>query len=98
MSLKRNEINPLSVLGLRILNFIPEHFSRVVHERVSFHDIELIDNWINYNLNGRYAIIDTLKINQNNNKIQDFMEIGMEDPKELTMFMLGCPHIKNERK
>lgn len=91
MSLKRNELNPLSVLGVRKLKFIPKHFVKI---DLPFGDVESIDYWINFNLNGRYAIVKTLKVNQATNKIQDFLEIGMEDPKEISMFMLGCPYFK----
>lgn len=89
MSLKRGELNPLSVLGLRKLNFIPEHFAKVTVDKTI--DTKLLDHWINYNLNSRYAIIKNLSIG--NNKIVEVLEIGLEDPTEITMLTLGCPYL-----
>ena len=95
MSLSRGEINPLSVLELRKLSFIPEHFAKIaVTNNI---DIKLLDQWINYNLNSRYAIIKTLIVDQNK-KMIEVTEIGIEDPKELTMLTLGCTYMHTNKK
>lgn len=87
MSLKRNEINPLSVLGLRKLTFIPEHFSVL---EISYKiDTKLLDQWIQFNLNSRYALQNGYSLDENK-KITNVIKIGIEDPKELTMLSLGC--------
>jgi hypothetical protein len=90
MSLNRGEVNPLSVLGLRKLNFIPDHFAKITVNKTI--DTKLIDNWINYNLNSRYAVTKNLSIDQNK-KMIEVLEIGLEDPKEITMLTLGCPYL-----
>jgi hypothetical protein len=90
MSLNRGEVNPLSVLGLRKLNFIPDHFAKITVNKTI--DTRLIDNWINYNLNSRYAISKNLSLDQNK-KMIEVLEIGLEDPKEITMLTLGCPYL-----
>jgi len=90
MPLSREEVNPLSVLGIRKLSFIPNHFSKIiVSEDI---DIKIIDHWINYNLNSRYAIIQKLRLD-NENKIVENIEIGIEDPKEVLMLTLGCSQL-----
>jgi hypothetical protein len=90
MPLSREEVNPLSALGIRKLSFIPNHFSKItVNEDV---DIKIIDHWINYNLNSRYAIIQKLRLD-NENKIVENIEIGIEDPKEVIMLTLGCSQL-----
>ena len=89
MPLSRNEVNPLSVLGLRKLSFIPEHFSKIT---VDLSDIKILDHWINYNLNSRYAIKKTFSIDSNK-KMVEVLEIGLEDPREITMLSLGCPYL-----
>ena len=89
MSLNRNQPNPLSVLGIRKLNFIPEHFAKITIEKS---DIKMLDHWINYNLNSRYAIKKTLSIDSSK-KMIEVVEVGLEDPREITMLTLGCPHI-----
>lgn len=91
MALNRGEINPLGVLELRRLSFIPEHFSKI---SINTTDIKLLDQWICYHLNSRYAIRETFSIDANN-KIFKTVEIGLEDPVELTILTLGCPYLKN---
>jgi hypothetical protein len=93
MSLSRGEINPLGVLGLRKLSFIPEHFSKLAVDRTI--DARLLDHWISYNLNSRYAIKKRLTLDQNK-KMVEVIEIGIEDPRELTMLSLGCPYLHNK--
>jgi hypothetical protein len=91
MALSRGEINPLSVLKLRKLSFIPNHFARITIKFPET-DTKILDQWINYNLNSRYAIKKTFTLDSSN-KMIEVLEIGMEDPKEITMFSLGCPYI-----
>jgi len=95
MALSRGEINPLSALGTRKLNFIPEHFSRI--QTSTDIDIKLLDHWINYNLNSRYAIKRTLSVDQTN-KMISVMEIGIEDSREITMLSLACPYLHNKKE
>lgn len=94
MSLNRNEVNPLSVLQLRKLTYIPKHFSKILIEVNS--DIIKIDKWISFNLNSRYAIKKNYILAHN--KMTSILEVGIEDPKELTMLTLGCPYLHNKEK
>ena len=94
MSLKRGTVNALGILGFRKLTFIPEHFAKLtVEHRYSVKDIE---HWIEYNLNSRYAIRDGLGLDHNR-KLISVTEIGIEDPKELTMLAIGCTHLHKEK-
>ena len=90
MSLNRGTVNALSVLGLRKLSFIPEHFTKLSIEHRF--DVKAIEHWIEYNLDGRYAVKDGYGLDQER-KLVTFTEIGMEDPKELTMLAIGCQHL-----
>jgi hypothetical protein len=90
MALNRGMVNALNVLGFRKLSFIPEHFSRISIDHKF--DTKLIEQWIEYNLNSRYAVQVIYKLD-NNRKIVSVTEIGIEDPSELTMFSLGCQHL-----
>ena len=94
MSLSRGEVNPLGILGLRRLSFIPKHFTTVTVGN-DLIDIKLLDHWINYHLNSRYAIKKSLKLDSSK-KITEVIEIGIEDPRELTMLTLGCPYVHNK--
>ena len=95
MSLSRGEINPLGILNLRKLSFIPEHFQKIII--ATYVDFKLLDQWIDYNLNSRYAIRRQYTVNSNN-KIVEVVEIGIEDPKEVTILSLGCPYLHNTTK
>jgi hypothetical protein len=89
MALNSKTINPLSVLGVRRLPFIPNHFAKLSVKNKNI-DIKILDHWINYHLNSRYAIKKTLVLDDNK-KVVEATEIGLEDPKEITLLSLGCP-------
>jgi hypothetical protein len=95
MSLSRGQVNPLGVLELRQLDFIPEHFTKLTIERNV--RLELLNSWINYNLNSRYSVKESIIVNQSN-KIIEVYEIGIEDPKEVTMLTIGCPYLHQTNK
>lgn len=90
MALKRNEVNPLGILNLRKLSFIPEHFQKMNLDAGV--NIKLLDHWINYHLNSRYAIQRGQDIDSNNRVIQVWV-VGLEDGKDLTMLSLACPYL-----
>lgn len=97
MSLNRGEVNPLGVLELRKLSFIPEHFSVISIENYYYIDIKKLEYWITFNLNGRYALKKRYTIDQKN-KMREILEIGLEDPKEITLLTLGCPYLHNKKE
>jgi hypothetical protein len=88
MSLNTKTLNPLSVLGVRRLPFIPKHFAKLTVKNKNL-DIKILDHWINYHLNSRYAIKKSLVLDDQM-KIIEAIDIGMEDPKEITLLSLGC--------
>jgi hypothetical protein len=95
MSLNRGTVNALNVLGFRKLPFIPEHFSKLsIDYKV---DIKAIEHWIEYNLNSRYSIKMGYSLN-GSRKIVESIEIGLEDPKELTMLSLGCYYLHTKKE
>ena len=91
MALIRGRVNPLNVLELRRLTFIPENFARITSSRVE--NIGLIDRWIYDRLDSRFCVKKIYTLDQDN-KMVEVLEIGIEDPKELSMFTLGCQHIQ----
>ena len=76
---------------MRRLDFIPKHFGTIVL-KIPPTNIKMLDQWISHNLNSRYAIKTTFALDENK-KLVEAKIVGMEDPKELTMFSLGCPYI-----
>ncbi len=89
MALAKGSVNPLNALGLRKLNYIPQHFTKMSIKNI---EIDNINSWIYSNLNGRYAIARSLKIDENNRMVET-QDLGFEDPAELTMFSLACPYL-----
>ena len=95
MSLNRGTVNALGVLGFRKLSFIPEHFAILSLDHKV--DVKAVEHWIEYNLNSRYSI----KMNyglDHSRKVLEVTEIGLEDPKELTMLSLGCQHLHKKKE
>ena len=91
MSLLRGTINPLNVLGLRKLSHIPPHFAKMTSKNID--KIDLIDSWIYTRLDSRYCVKKSYVLDQNK-KMVEVVEIGVEEPKELSMFSLGCSHLQ----
>jgi hypothetical protein len=52
-----------------------------------------LDKWIRNNLKHRYFIARTVGVTQQNS-IDTVMRVGFEDAKELSYFVLACPHLK----
>jgi hypothetical protein len=86
------EINELDVVGSRKLDFIPNHFVKIkINDRDFFEN--KIEEWIRNRLKNRYAVVNWPAIdNQGRLKVSAFA--AFEDQKELTYFMLACPHFR----
>ena len=89
MALIKGHVNALNVFGARKLNYMPKHFATMT---VDTYRIDMIDTWIYQNLDSRYAITKSLKLDSNN-KLSEIQEVGVEDAKELTMLSLSCPYL-----
>jgi hypothetical protein len=91
MALAKGSVNPLNVLGVRRLSFIPSHFAKMhVNNGAS---VQKIEHWIYTNLNSRYSICKRHKVIEE--KITEVSLIGIEDPQEITMLILACPYFNN---
>lgn len=85
------ELNPLEVLDIRKVDRIPLHFSRIRLSHLS--EITSMERWIHSKCRGRYSI-SSMPEKDDNGKIKNFTFIGFEDEKEITYFMLACPHFR----
>lgn len=83
--------NPLNVLSLRQLDFMPVHFTCITVQ-FKYNLQSSIIKWIETNLKGRYCIDNTVFLHDNNIVMQ--IRLGFEDSKESSYFMLACPHLK----
>jgi hypothetical protein len=84
-------LNKLDVLRKRRLNYIPSHFSKFKIDNYALIDFSL-ENWVSSKLSGRYAISKIPTTENNSLKFEVF--VGFEDAKELTYFILSCPHLR----
>jgi len=86
------EINELDVIGSRRLDYIPPHFAKIKLNERDYFDNK-IEDWIKNRLKNRYALVNSSAINnQGQLKVSTF--VAFEDKKELTYFMLACPHFR----
>ena len=85
----RDEVNALNIFDLRPVPYALSHFVKtyIDHEK----NIKNIDYWIYQNLSSRYSCKKCY--NLKNNEIIELIEVGFEDPNELTLFLLACPFI-----
>ena len=86
------KINELDVLDLRRVTFCPSHFSTTNIER-RYNIENAICTWIDNNLSGRYYFGANVSLNKERN-IETVYTVGFEQPKEMSFFMLACPHLK----
>jgi hypothetical protein len=89
---KLKDPNPLDVLDLRRVDFCPPHFSTVEVSRKYNIDRAICD-WIEDNLSGRYFFGHSIGFDKMNNLTQSNV-VGFEQDKEMSFFVLACPHLK----
>lgn len=82
------DISSLSILGKRRVNWMAPHFHTCSLGEVFFQDLQ-IQQWIENKLKGRYSLITGIDAKGS------VVKVGFEDEKELTFFMLACPHIRS---
>lgn len=90
MALSKGRVNPLNVIGQRRLPYIPTHFAVMRISDTLYHS--RIDEWIYHNLDSRYCV-RLRQVLDPQRRIIEVTEIGVEDPKELTMLSLVCPYL-----
>ena len=89
------DLNPLNILNQRKVSTLPPHFGKVkIADDVGIFDNEL-ETWINTKLKNRFCIVKYPSTN-NNGQLKLSTFVGFEDQKELTYFMLACPHFRRK--
>ncbi len=88
----KTKVNPKDFLGIRRLNFQPSHLE-CVDLPFTYNLEKALDKWIFNNLKNRYYIAKTVGLT-NTSTVDQTMRVGFEDPKELSYFVLACPHLK----
>jgi hypothetical protein len=96
MALVRGKVNALALLEMRKLKRMPPNFAKMTLRNIDRLDFRLIELWILQNLDSRFCIRKNTGL-VDDNKMTTVYEVGFEDPKELTMFSLGCQILHNRR-
>lgn len=90
--IKNKTINTLELLDLRQVSFAPPHFEYITLP-LKFNLEDSLAKWIRKNLKKRFYVGKNLNLDNNNSRsIQ--LTVGFEDSKEMSYFMLACPHLK----
>lgn len=90
--IKDNKPNPLNVFGVRQVKMAPSHFE-YVNLPLTYNIEATIVKWINQNLKNRFYIGKNVTINEEN-KLTQVLTIGFEETKDMSFFILACPHLK----
>ena len=79
-------------MGLRRVDFCPDHFTTTNLPR-SYNLESAMVSWIEENLSGRFFFGINITLTESN-AIEKVYTIGFENAKEMSFFMLACPHLK----
>ena len=85
-------LNPIDVLNRRETTVLPVHFSKIKVSETDMFDGK-VKQWIQTKLKGRFCIVKSPTIDQSGN-LKSATVVGFEEQKELTYFMLACPHLR----
>ena len=84
--------NALNYFGIRELSVAPPHFEYITLKQ-NYNLEDAIRKWILKNLKSRFFIGKKIDLDKENT-ITSMVNLGFEDPKELSYFMLACPLLK----
>jgi hypothetical protein len=87
------DLNPLEVLNKRSLSHIPPHFAKFKIDDSGYLQSSSLENWVKIKLKGRYAIARQPSLDKDGH-LKTATFVAFEDQKELTYFMLACPHLR----
>ena len=88
---KKNTPNALDFFDVRETKSAPKHFE-FCNLTPKYNMEDSIRKWIEVKCKGRFYIGKTVSLYDG--KITSMVKVGFEDPKELSFFMLACPHLK----
>lgn len=92
MMIKNAEPNPLNLFNIRQVQYAPAHFE-YVNLPTKYNLEQSLAKWIDGHLKHRYYIGKNVIIDDNNKFVQ-VVTVGFEETKDMSYFMLACPHLK----
>ena len=89
---KTGQPNALNYFGIRQLSVAPPHFEYITLKQ-NYNLEDAIAKLITNNLKSRFFIGKKVSLDKENS-VSTMINLGFEDPKELSYFMLACPLLK----
>ena len=90
--IKNKKPNPLNVLEVRQVPVAQPHFE-YINIPLKYNLEDSLKKWIENNLKNRYYVGKNVILNEEN-KITKVVTVGFEESKDMSFFMLACPHLK----
>tara|TARA_A100000164_G_C21189290_1_gene444254 strand:+ start:138 stop:419 length:282 start_codon:yes stop_codon:yes gene_type:complete len=90
--IKNKKPNPLNVFNIRKVKSAVPNFE-YINLPSNYNLEDSLDKWIINNLRNRYYIGREVKLD-NDNKMNQVITVGFEETRDLSYFMLACPHLK----
>lgn len=90
--IRGTEPNPLDVLEAKQVKSLPPHFE-TVNLPLKYNLERSLANWINQHIKNRFYIGKSVSLSEDK-KIVQVCTVGFEETKDMSYFMLACPHLK----
>jgi|TARA_B110000495_G_C22544641_1_gene330009 hypothetical protein len=90
--IKNKKPNPLSVFKIRKVKTVIPYFE-YVNLPVKYNLEDSLAKWIDEHLRKRYYVGKAITLDSDN-KLSQVITVGFEETKEMSYFMLACPHLK----
>ena len=90
--IKNKKPNPYEVFQVRKVKTAIPYFE-YVNLPSQYNMEDSLNKWIRSNLKNRYYIGRKVTLDSEN-KLQQVITVGFEENKEMSYFMLACPHLK----
>jgi hypothetical protein len=90
--IKNKTPNPLNVFEVRQVKAAPPHFE-YVNLPMKYNLEESLIKWIKQHLKNRFYTGKNVSLDSDN-KLTQVLTVGFEETKDMSYFMLACPHLK----
>ena len=90
--IKNKKPNPLNIFEVRQVKSALPHFE-YVNLPIKYNLEESLVKWITQNLKNRFYTGKNVTLDSDN-KLTQVLTVGFEETKDMSYFMLACPHLK----
>ena len=90
--LHKKEPNPLNIFNLRQVKSAPPHFD-YINIPLKYNLENSLAKWIKNHCKHRFYLGKSVVLD-NERKMVNVLTVGFEENKDMSYFMLACPHLK----